>query len=93
MLDSNDIIKMMVRRTGESEEFINKYFNAMIEIFIEELITHNEVKLIGFGRFEVVDRAQRKGYNPFYKKTTIIPACKEPVFRVGKELKEMVNEE
>ena len=47
---------------------------------------------MGFGKFEVRERAERKGRNPQTKEEIIIPATKAPVFKVGKNLKELVNQ-
>lgn len=68
----------------------SKYLNALLDTIKEELINDGFVKLVDFGNFKVVQRAARKGYNPYYKKTTIIPPCFEPVFVPGKYLKELI---
>jgi DNA-binding protein HU-beta len=47
--------------------------------------------LVGFGTFEVRQRAARKGRNPQTKKEILIPASKAPVFKAGKVLKDKVN--
>lgn len=46
---------------------------------------------MGFGTFEVKDRAERKGRNPQTKEPITIPASKAPVFKAGKGLKDKVN--
>jgi len=50
-----------------------------------------KVQLVGFGTFEVRQRAARKGRNPQTKAEIKIPASKAPVFKAGKALKETVN--
>ena len=50
-----------------------------------------KVQLVGFGTFEVRQRAARKGRNPQTKEEIKIPASKAPVFKAGKALKELVN--
>ncbi|MGN1011215.1 MAG: HU family DNA-binding protein, partial [Clostridia bacterium] len=52
-----------------------------------------EIRFIGFGSFEVKDRAQRKGRNPRTGEEIHIPAAKVPVFKCGKLLKSAVNNE
>ncbi|MGI6042592.1 MAG: HU family DNA-binding protein, partial [Candidatus Alectryocaccobium sp.] len=47
--------------------------------------------LVGFGTFEVRERAARKGRNPQTKKEIMIPASKAPAFKAGKGLKDAVN--
>ena len=51
----------------------------------------DKVALIGFGNFEVRERAARKGKNPLNGKEIDIPACKTPAFKAGKALKDAVN--
>ncbi|HAQ7139355.1 TPA: HU family DNA-binding protein, partial [Listeria monocytogenes] len=50
-----------------------------------------KVQLIGFGNFEVRERAARKGRNPRTKEEIDIPASKVPAFKPGKALKEAVK--
>ena len=50
-----------------------------------------KVQIIGFGSFEVRDRAERKGRNPQTGKTLTIPATKVPAFKPGKALKDAVK--
>ena len=66
--------------------------SVILECITEELLRDGKVKLVDFGSFEVVDRAPRKGHNPHTGEVFDIPACKEPVFKAGKALKELVNE-
>jgi len=59
---------------------------------IEETLGKNEkVNLVGFGTFEVRDRAERVGRNPQTKEPMTIPATKTPGFKAGKNLKDVVK--
>ena len=59
---------------------------------VEEALKNGEkVQLVGFGTFEVRERAARKGRNPQTKAEIKIPASKAPVFKAGKVLKEAIN--
>jgi len=51
----------------------------------------DSVVLVGFGTFEVKDRAERKGRNPQTGEEIIIKAAKIPAFKAGKSLKDAVN--
>ena len=50
-----------------------------------------KIQLVGFGTFEVSERAERTGRNPQSGKEMVIPASKAPKFKAGKALKDMVN--
>lgn len=68
--------------------------NVVTQIFkvIEESLSANEkVQLVGFGTFEVRERAERIGRNPQTKERITIPASKVPGFKAGKALKEAVQ--
>ena len=65
--------------------------NAFISSVEDALKAGEKVVLVGFGSFEVRDRAARKGRNPQTKEEITIPASKAPVFKAGKGLKEIVN--
>ena len=65
--------------------------NAFVESVEEALAQGDKVQLVGFGSFEVRERAARKGRNPQTKAEITIKASKAPIFKVGKALKEMVN--
>jgi len=51
----------------------------------------DKVQLVGFGTFEVSERAAREGRNPQTGKTMTIAACKAPKFKAGKALKDAIN--
>ena len=66
---------------------------AFTETIAEELAKGERVKLVGFGTFESRERKARVGVNPRNPEEKIeIPAFKAPVFKVGKILKDKVNE-
>ena len=69
-----------------------KAVNSIISVITEALSRGEKVQLVGFGTFEVRDRAARKGRNPQTKEEIIIPASKAPVFKAGKALKDAVQE-
>ena len=55
------------------------------------LANNERVQMVGFGTFEVRERAERKGRNPQTKEEITIPASKAPVFKAGKALKDSVQ--
>ncbi len=71
----------------DSEKALNSFVNAVTAA----LKKGDEVKLIGFGTFSVMERAARNGRNPQTGKTIRIKASKAPKFKAGKALKDAVN--
>jgi DNA-binding protein HU-beta len=68
-----------------------KAVDALIEIISSTLAKEEKIQLIGFGTFEVRERAARKGRNPQTGEEIDIAASKVPAFKPGKELKEAVK--
>ena len=64
---------------------------AFVDVVTEELKKGEKVQLVGFGTFEVSERAAREGRNPQTGKTMKIDACKAPKFKAGKALKDAIN--
>ena len=65
--------------------------NAVTEAIAEALKAGDKVQLVGFGTFEVKERAAREGRNPKTGETIKIDASKRPVFSAGKALKDAIN--
>jgi len=65
--------------------------DAVFETIQDNLSEGNKVQLIGFGNFEVRQRAARKGRNPQTGEEIKIPASKVPAFKPGKALKDSVK--
>lgn len=69
-----------------------RVLEAFVDTVTKALQNGEKVSLIGFGTFEVKERAERQGINPRNPKETItIKAAKIPSFRAGKALKDAVN--
>ena len=71
----------------QADQILNTTFEAIKQALVEG----DKVQLIGFGTFEIRDRAARKGRNPQTNEEIDIPASKLPSFKAGKALKEAVN--
>ena len=74
-----------------SKKDLTTIVDGVIKSITDELIAGGKVQLVGFGTFEVVERAAREGRNPRTKETITIPASTVPVFKAGKEFKDRVN--
>ncbi|WP_396212953.1 HU family DNA-binding protein, partial [Exiguobacterium sp.] len=70
---------------------VTKVVESTFESITETLQSGEKVQLIGFGNFEVRERAARKGRNPRTKEDIEIPASKVPAFKPGKALKDAVK--
>ena len=64
---------------------------AFTDVITEELKKGGKIQLVGFGTFEVSERAAREGRNPQTGKTMTIAASKAPRFKAGKALKDALN--
>lgn len=69
---------------------LTRVLNAFCDLVTDELADQNEVRLVGFGKFEVQHRAARKGRNPQTGDEIDIPAKNVPTFKAGKALKDAV---
>jgi DNA-binding protein HU-beta len=92
LMNKADLISSMAEKGDITKVDAEKALNAFIESVEGALVNGDKVQLVGFGSFEVRARAARKGRNPQTKKEITIKASKAPVFKVGKALKDMVNE-
>ncbi len=85
----------LIAKIAEESKLTKKAAETALDAFVtsvEETLKNGEkVQLVGFGTFEVRERAARKGRNPQTKAEIKIPASKAPVFKAGKALKELVN--
>ena len=91
MKHKRDIYKSMATDLGYSNERAKEAVEYIFAKVSEFLAEDEKVQLIGFGSFEVRNRAERKGRNPQTGKPITIEASKAPVFRAGTALKELVN--
>ena len=85
----------LITKIAESGKMTKKEaevaLNAFKDSVMGALAEGEKVQLVGFGTFEVRERAAREGRNPRTKETINIPASTVPVFKAGKEFKERVN--
>ena len=75
-----------------SKKDAEKALKAFVDVITEELKKGEKIQLVGFGTFEVSERAEREGRNLQTKQTITIPASKAPKFKAGKALKDAINE-
>lgn len=90
-MNKTELINSIAAKSGLNKKNSEAALNAFIDSVEEALKGEEKVVLVGFGTFEVRNRAARKGRNPQTKKEITIPATKAPVFKAGKVLKDIVN--
>ncbi len=91
-MNKAELIAAMADKTGLSKKDAEAALRAFVEVVTDELKKGEKIQLVGFGTFEVSERAERIGRNPQSGEEIIIPASKNPRFKAGKALKDVVNE-
>ena len=87
-----ELTKSVATRTGVTQKDAAVYVDAVIESIKDGMIEDGKVQIVGFGTFEVKERAEREGRNQATGQAMVIPATKTPKFKAGKALKDAVNE-
>lgn len=90
-MNKTDLIAAMAEKADISKKDAEAALKAFVEVVSEELKKGEKVQLVGFGTFEVSERAERTGRNPQTGETLTIAASKSPKFKAGKALKDMIN--
>jgi len=91
-MNKADLVAAIVEKAEISKKDAEKALKAFEEAVTEELKKGGKVQLVGFGTFEVAERAERVGRNPQTGENMTITASKAPKFKAGKALKDAVNE-
>jgi DNA-binding protein HU-beta len=90
-MSKTELVAAVAAKTGSTKKDADTATTAVIDAITDALVAGDKVQLIGFGTFEVRDRAARTGKNPRTGEVIAIPATKVPVFKAGKALKEAVS--
>ncbi|KRM60391.1 hypothetical protein FC26_GL000479 [Paucilactobacillus vaccinostercus DSM 20634] len=91
MANKAELVDEVAQSTGLSKKDAEAAFNAVFAGVTDALTKGEKVQLIGFGTFEVRERAARKGRNPQTGAEIEIAATKVPAFKAGKALKDAVK--
>ena len=94
-----ELIDAVAEETGLTKKDTKKTIDTAIDTIMDYLAgeakksedDRDNVQIIGFGTFEVSDRAERTGRNPQTGEEITIPERKVPTFRAGKTFKEEVD--
>ena len=88
-----ELIAAVAAKAEISKKDAEKAVKAGTDVIAEELKAGGKVQMVGFGTFEVSERAAREGRNPRTGATMKIEATRMPKFKAGKALKDMMNEQ
>ena len=86
-----ELITQIAEKSELSKKDSEKALAAVISSITEALTNGDKIQLVGFGTFEVSERAERIGRNPSTGAEMKIPASKAPKFKAGKALKDLIN--
>ncbi len=86
-----DLIKIVEGQNNMTNSEAKAVVDSVFEAIETALVAGEEVSILGFGKFEVRERAARKGKNPRTGEEIDIASSKLPVFSAGKKLKDAVN--
>lgn len=90
-MNKTELVSAIAEKTELSKKDTEGALKAFIDVVTDELAKGGKVQLVGFGTFEVTERAAREGINPLTKEPMSIPASKAPKFKAGRGLKDAVN--
>ena len=86
-----ELVANVAEKAGITKKSADLVLNSLFDTIKQALVEGDKVQIIGFGTFEIRNRAARKGRNPQTNEEIDIPASKLPSFKAGKALKEAVN--
>lgn len=89
-MNKTELVSAMAERLGASKKHSEEVLTVALDLITEALAEGEKVQLVGFGSFEVRERAPRIGRNPRTKEEVTIPASKAVQFKSGKVLKRAV---
>ncbi len=90
-MNKTELVAAIADEAGLSKKDAEKALKAFTDVVTEELKKGEKVQLVGFGTFEISERAAREGRNPQTGAAMKIAASKAPKFKAGKALKDLIN--
>lgn len=90
-INKTELVDAVSTKSELTKQDSKKAVDALFETISNTLAKEEKVQLVGFGTFEIRERAERTGRNPQTGEEMTIPASKSPAFKPGKELKEAVK--
>lgn len=90
-MNKDELIKKVSQTSGVSPKNTKVVVASLMEIIKQSLKNGEEIRISGFGKFEVKKRAERVSINPRTKERMQIPSMRVPAFKVGKDLRDAVS--
>lgn len=90
-MNKSDFIAKIAENSGLTKTDADKFLGAFVATVKEALANGEKIQILGFGNFELKDKAAREGINPLTKQPLSIPASKVPAFKVSKTFKDEFN--
>ena len=90
-MNKSELVAAVAEQADITKKDADKAITAFTEVVAKELRNGGKIQLVGFGTFEVSERAEREGRNPQTGETMKIAASKSPKFKAGKALKDEIN--
>lgn len=91
-MNKTELIAVVAEKTDLSKKDADAAVSAVLGAITDALKAGDKIQLVGFGTFEVRNRAAKQGRNPRTGETMTVPASKVPAFKAGKALKDAVAE-
>lgn len=91
-MNKTELVAEVAEKAGLSKKDAEKAVAAVFESITESLKAGDKVALVGFGTFDVKERAERTAKNPRTGEAIVVPAARVPGFKAGKGLKDAVAE-
>lgn len=90
-MNRQELIRAMATKTGQTQKDTEASLIAFMDVVMESLAKNERIGLVGFGTFEVSERAEREGRNPQTGETIMLSASKSPKFKPAKAFKDRLN--
>lgn len=91
-MNKSELVSAVAEKAEITKKDAEKFIQSFVDVVTDELAKGGKVQLVGFGTFDVAERKEREGRNPQTGEPMKIAASKAPRFKVGKALKDAVNQ-
>lgn len=89
-MNKTELIQAVAEKESLSKKDADAAVNAVLSVITDTLAGGESVQVVGFGTFEIRERAEKQGRNPKTGEAITVPAAKVPAFKAGKALKDAV---